>query len=227
MNYEIIKDPKKFLAFIHWLPELNPNEKYYVALLARNKYCSNLNHIKSDRMQLRRLLVTKEELYTKVKQMECEIGSYKQKDKEIPQEALALYINPNPRDLDRGGDNAMVKLTLLSLQPYSNTNPVEIVLSEVQNACSRKTIIDFDFDIDELECNPTIELIKTLLNESAYHILKTRGGFHLLVFPAKIQPEFNTTWYVNLRKIKGCDARRDNLIPVPGCSQGNFIPYFI
>jgi hypothetical protein len=35
MNYKIIHNEEKLQQFIDWLPELLPNEQYYVALLAR------------------------------------------------------------------------------------------------------------------------------------------------------------------------------------------------
>lgn len=35
MNYKIIYNEEKLQKFIDWLPDLLPNEQYYVALLAR------------------------------------------------------------------------------------------------------------------------------------------------------------------------------------------------
>jgi len=39
--------------------------------------------------------------------------------------------------------------------------------------------------------------------------------------------EFEKTWYKDIMSIPGVDIKGDNLIPVPGCTQGDFIPHFI
>jgi len=225
MNYEIIKDKQKLLEFIKWLPELQKGEQYYLSLLARSKYCNETNKISSDKQQIKRFTSNKEFMFEKIKQLECEVGSYFQKHNPIPQEALALYISINPRSFEKAAKNSLIKLAHLVTKEYDGYNPHQEIMSEIQKACSRKIFYDIDFD--NIDVNIVKEKVKTLINEDCCKYLKTRGGFHLLIELKKIAPEFQKTWHQSINSIEGKDISGDSLIPVVGVSQGNFIPHFI
>ncbi len=222
MNYNIIQDEQVLRDFIEWLPELKPNETYYVSLLARNKYDELLS---ADKAQLKRFTSDKTYLLDKIKQLECAQGNYKLKGKTVDQKALALYINPNPRDMELAAKNALVKFAELVTKPYTGYNPHQEVLSILQQSCTRK--VYFDLDFDGVDLGETLDKAKSMINADCLKVLKTRGGFHLLVELARIRKEYEKTWYHQLTNLEGCDIKGDNLIPVPGCVQGGFMPRFV
>jgi hypothetical protein len=225
MNYQIIKDEAQLRAFIDWLPELQAHETYYVCLFARKKYRSNPEDFKGgDKAQLKRFTTDKASLVDKIRQLECAVGSYRQKGEPVPQEALALYLNPNPRNLELATKNSLVKFAELITQKYNGYNPHQEVLNAIQQACTRKVFFDLDFD--HVEIGPIMGEVGKFVNLDCVKVLKTRGGFHLLIELARLEAQFAKSWYPNLAALPGCDLRGDNLIPVVGCTQGEFVPYF-
>jgi hypothetical protein len=237
MNYSIIKDEAMLKDFIRWLPELEPKERYYLCLFARNKYCKELVHIKTDKAQLKRFVSDKERIFNKIQQLEIELGRYKQKEKEVPEEALALYITPNPRDMFRASVNTMVKLAQSIRDNNVSMNPHQEALSEIQKAKSRTVYVDFDLDFPEYFegavnregyiANSIIPAVYQHVNPEAVTFLNTRGGLHIMVEVKKVAQEFKNKFYQGLSSIAGVDQTGDQLIPVPGCTQGMFIPHFI
>jgi len=225
MNYKIIADLDILNNFIKWLPELEYNETFYVCLFACKKYCQHLVHIASDKGQMKRFTSKKDYLIQKIKQLECEVGNYTVKGVIAPQESLVLYINPNPRNVEKAAKNSLIHLAHLITKPYSGWNPQAEVISEIQKAKSRTIYFDLDFDGVEIDFIK-FHLLEDITKE-ACHFLKTRGGFHLLIEPSKIEKKYKKTWYKKVISLPGIDIKGDNMIPVPGCYQGSFIPRFI
>lgn len=233
MNYQVITDEKIFKEFIDWLPDLKPTEKYYMCLFARSKYTKDENgvngiaHIKSDKAQLKRFVSDKERMFDKVRQLEVALGCYKQRDIEIPQQALALYITPNPRDLWKATANSLVKLAQCIRDTNTLGNPHQEVLSEIQRTKGTSHFVDFDFDLKDFEVELLFPRIKDLVNPEALNILKTRGGMHVLVEVAKVEHKYRNSFFQTISKLPGCDQQGDQMIPVPGTHQGGFTPKFI
>lgn len=217
--YKIINDHGKLLQFIDWLPELESGEVYYVCLFARKKYCKDPNNKMTDKCQLKRFTSSKEFLYEKILQMEIPVGRYYQKHEPVPEETLALYINPNPRSYIAATKNSLIKFANVITKNYDGYNPHQLVLTEIQQSFARKIFYDFDFDGIEPK-----DIILKNINKDCLNIVKTRGGFHLLVELNKIENQFKKNWYQSIANSQGVDVRGDNLLPVPGCCQGDFTP---
>jgi hypothetical protein len=219
MNYQIIKDENKLREFIKWLPELAENEKYFVSLFARKKYCED--KIKSnDKTQLKRFTSNKERLFEKIKQLECEFGSYTLRNIEAPQESLVLYINPNPRDMKKATFGLMKKCIDLLQTNGNGYNVHAEALSCIQKSKSKSHFCDFDIDTKDID----LSKLNDILPKETYDILETRGGYHLLV-KTRLAPK--TKWHVAIREAFEVDQVGDQLIPVCGCYQGGYVPRFI
>jgi hypothetical protein len=221
VNYKIITDKEALLDFIDWLPELEDNEKFYCCLFARKKYCEDQLQ-SNDKSQLKRFLSDKKRLYDKIKQLEVEVGAYKLKSIDAPQASLALYINPNPRNLKKATYDGIIKLTELLKNDNKNYNPHSELMSCIQRSVGRKIYLDFDIDIKPFDFTQ----LKGVINESCLQIVETRGGYHLLVKLKEVLPEYKKSFY-NKIKAMGVDQTGDQLLPVPGCIQGGFTPKFL
>jgi hypothetical protein len=215
--YQIIKDEAALHSFIQSLPDLKEGERFYGCLFSRKKYWPEM---KPDKSQLKRFVSTKERLFDKISQLESKVDSYKFDGKPIPNEALALYLMPNPRNLVRATTTAITRLVQFLADGEKNFNPNQEVLSAIQVSKSRSIYRDYDFDTD------TLPDLNGILNPDSYRVLKTRGGFHVLVETDKVAPEYKKTFELALRKL-GPDVVGDVLLPVPGCVAGGFSPYFI
>jgi hypothetical protein len=221
MNYQIVKDEKLLREFIEWLPELGENEKFFCCLFARKKYGQGEIQT-SDKAQLKRFLSDKKRLFEKIKQLECEVGSYQLKDGPAPEESIVLYINPNPRDLKRAAYESIIALTNLLKNDNNGFNPHQEVLSTIQKTSGKKRFLDFDIDDKEFD----LQQLATCVNTSALHILQTRGGYHVLVELDKVEAAYKKSFYNKIAKLD-VDQIGDQLLPVAGCTQGGFMPRFI
>ena len=227
MNYQVITDEAKLIDFINWLPELQPNEKYYLSLFSRLKYAKE-SGLKSDKWQLKRFTSDKARLLSKIKQLEVPLGAYTQRDLVIPQESLALYITVNPRNMFKATVNTMVKLAESIRDNNVLMNPHQEALSEIQK--SKGTIHYVDFDIDESNESKLanlVEEIKLYINEDAITWLKTRGGLHVLVNVSKVSDKYKRTYFKNIASLSQVDQKGDLLIPVVGTFQGSYTPNFV
>ncbi len=233
MKHEIIKDGTKLKDFVCWLPDLKPTEKFYVALFARKKYDDSLQTTSSDKTQLKRFLCTKKDLITKLKQLEIDQGGYLLKDRVATQKSLAVYITPNPRCMIKANKSMLIKLAKAVSDQNFFHNLHQEALSCVQGSKSYAHVVDFDIDDKTIDLTPMQEI----LHKDCYKILETRGGYHIMVYP-KLATEYNRmlnfgtdeypyNWHEAITSTFPCDITGDQMIPIPGCTQGEFTPKFL
>lgn len=214
-NYKLIACEETLTNFVeNFLPDLTRDETYYCTLFARRKYWPV---IKADKGQLKRFVSPKHRLIKKIKQLEIEEGGYEFDGIPIPQEALCLYITPNPRSNIKATQIALRKCADLIANGNSGYNLHQEMMSCVQQAKSRTCFIDFDFDCD------VCPDVRNMLNPESYSIVKTRGGYHILVKPDLVDAKFKKSFHQKISKMPGCDVRGDCLLPIPGTYQGGHI----
>lgn len=224
MNYNIITDENKLDEFIAFLPETSDTEVYYLCLFGRHKYCPSFPNTK-DSGQLARIASKKKDLKEKIRRLETPLGSYTRDGIIAPQEAIATYIGLNPRSLVKANKGLLRELADRFANGDTSFNPITLATTEVHRATDRKFFVDFDYD--ETEPEEHLPVINNTLPKDAYKILKTRGGFHLIVELAKVKT-LKTNWYITLAQLPKCDVKgAANLTPVAGCTQGGFTPYFV
>lgn len=222
-HYKIIHDEEMLKTFIAWLPELEATERYYMTLMARRKYCPEL---KMSDIVLKRVVCKKDDIFNKIRQLEVPRGAYTTKlGHIIPQEALALYINVNPRSMVVAAKNtAKVLVEMICDDKHVLLNPKSIALTEIHKARGTKHFVDIDIDVPELTIEATMQRTLEVLNNEAVSVVKTRGGIHIIVETAKSNKK---DWYRGLRDRFIFDVTGDNMVPVPGAYQGGFIPLFL
>lgn len=228
MNYKLIQDETELNKFIRFLPNCEEGEQYYIALFSRKKYdLTGKLGLKSDKSQLKRVTSTKDRIIQKIKQMETVIGTYQHDNKPIPNEVLALYITPNPRDLTLASKNTCKELMELIFNGNKHFNPKSIALNHIQKACSKKIWFDFEMDAKNYELDPLKKTIEAFIGSNNYQIIETRGGYHILIKLDAIPETHTKIWFNNMKKLHDIDQTGDLLLPIPGCCQGNFIPKLV
>jgi hypothetical protein len=235
MNYKIIYNEEKLKEFIHWLPDLLPNEQYYVQLLARKKY-NPKTELKSDKAQLKRFTATKERLFHKISQLELPIGRYESGGSIIYQDNLALYITPNPRDLHKASLLLLREISDKLIRNDNAINPHALALNIIQTTTSRKMFFDLDIDFKTGNHKKAVEKFRKnmegCINPDCLNLIKTNGGLHCLIKVEDIRKEYQKNWYHKVSELN-CNEYEvtmngDNVLPVPGCMQGiDFSPYFL
>jgi len=223
--YQIITDAGEFNHFVDWLPDLEEGEKFYGSLFARKKYCQDVPWIKSDKAQLKRFCATKENLALKISQLEVPVGCYQTRNGDgnaVPQEALAVYLTPNPRNLWKATLHGVGELVKMIQHENKTSNPHQELMSCIQRSKSRTIRVSFDIDTKDLG---VLEQCRDACLDKC-DVLETRGGYHIFVVPSDMKGTVaEKSWHRNIAV--HADVTGDSMMPIPGCFQGGFTPMFI
>jgi len=223
--HNIICSEQALEKFVEWLPDLGPNERFFLCLQARKKYMPSLKS--GDKTQLKRFTSSKETLITKIKQLECPVGCYCTKEGEIiPDAAMALYITLNPRDMRKATFSAAKALIDLIQKQDHNFNPHSEALSCIHKSKGQTAFVHFDVDNPDegrIDWKEVREKAAEVVGNEAVTVVETRGGCHLLIDPKKVVCDHKNWYTVIVKQIK-CDQTGDLMVPVVGCNQGGFVP---
>jgi hypothetical protein len=158
----------------------------------------------------------------KIEQLEIPVGKYKFDDYEIPNEAMGIYIHINPRSLKKAMQDVAIELTRKGFDGEI-VNPVDFSLTAIQKRASNRRFHIYDFDSVEVSDVLKEIIDNDIVNLDCLSLIKTRGGFHLLLDYAKVNVKYKN-FYNKMAKLNGLDgnASGDCLTPVVGCCQGGF-----
>jgi hypothetical protein len=244
--YRIIRDYKELEKYVDSLPDLGENYKYYISLFARKKYGGTVG-LTSDKCQLKRCVASKDRIIQKLKQMEIPLGAYtfqgKQGEEEVVvrQQSLVVYISANPRNMNKSAGALVKKLVGQIVDGTPIKNPQAEALSQIQ-AHGKKIYfnVDIDFTEGKFVHEDTIKVwLRGKVNEDAYRLIRTRGGYHLLVELARIDKLYQKSWYnklalgetheemLSIKEFYVDLKNGDGMLPIPGCVQSEFTPFEI
>lgn len=219
-HYQIIKNELAVRDFAAWLPPLVDDECYYIELFCRRKYDQTMPQSKTYNLT-RRIVTNPDSLVNSLRMMEVPLGAYNLRGVGVSQESLAVYISTNPRCRKKATFN-LIKTLVDKVQNNAELRPHSAALTEIHRAKSRANFVTFDIDVD----NPLIKAnseqfdqVIELVGREAVSLIKTRGGYHLLVEPKKVVSEIKN-WHPRIVEITQPDQTGDILSPIPGCVQG-------
>lgn len=221
--YQLIVDKNELHRFLDFLPETDDSNQYYVTLFGRKKYLPDHPTLKSDKTMLARWTSNKERFINKLEQKETRIGTYLGTNElAVPQEALACYMTPSPRDFRKVAFNT-IKVFADKLSKDGYINPRQEVMNLIQTTGSKNSFQVFDIDSKD----PAVLQVIREAVDNLCSIIETRGGFHILINPSdlKDQPTVAKNWYTIVSS--KADVTGDALVPIPGTYQGGFVPRLI
>jgi hypothetical protein len=251
MNYTLIHNESELNNFINFLPDLNPNEGYFLILIARKKWFPE-SGIPSAHKLKRETVGDKSKIIQTIKQWEIAEGGYTSNGIPIDIRNLGVYMGFNPKNQYKACFELINECLEAIKSNNENINVKSMANDVIQGSHGTKNFMDIDVDIKEGEDYLEIKkYIESVINPEYLKFIKTNGGFHCLVQLKKEvcsfmggseyensvidctkQSDFsvNKNWYMQLKDHpfkSELNIMSNDLIPLAGCNQGLFVPYFL
>lgn len=231
MNYKLIHNIDHLQKFIDLLPDLKENEGYFLILIARKKWFPESN-IPSAHKLKRETVNDKNKIIQVIRQWEIEEGAYHSGGIPIDIRNLGVYMGYNPKNQLSACYELINKCLSAIRSEQKNINVKSMANDVIQGCNGTKNFIDIDVDIENDENYlDIINFIKGVINEKHLTFIKTNGGFHCLVDLKELKKESDIgNWYKEIELApfdSDLNIMSNDLIPIPGCNQGKFVPYFL
>lgn len=205
-NLKVIGDIDMLTAYIDkFLVDDLRSERYFFTLRTRKKYV-NSNHFKND-LDIKKGHTSRRYIVQSLQKLEVDINLYDDNGIIIEPNMTTISLYHNPRSVRKAN-----KLTIKQLVDDIDTNKTAISIAQscLQKSCSRKIYSIFDFDIEHNGENLTtiINMVETNIgNGVQYHIIETRGGYHLFIKLSTIRKPLNNKWYEYVVKSGLCGSQ--------------------
>ena len=239
MNYKLIHNQEELQKFVDFLPELNPNEGYFIILIARKKWFPESGIASAHKLR-RETVGRKDKIIHTIKQWEIEESGYDSNGTPIDIKNLGVYIGFNPKNQHKACFELINQCLEAIKSNKENINVKSMANDVIQGSNGTKNFIDVDVDIKEDENYlDIVSYIKDLINPSRLTFIKTNGGFHALINLIKcegegrmmeLSPNHGNQWYQKLQNHpfkSELNIMSNDLVPVVGCNQGKYIPHFL
>lgn len=223
MRYHIIRDLDSLNEFVSSLPELYFGEKYFIRLITRSKY---VDSVKTDK-DLRSILVDRDGIVNGIQQLECDIGLYDG----LGDDEIGIYMSPNPRDMELVVRNVLLRFSKIIVGGYRGEDVNNVITQVIRGSCKRQRQMYYDLDFDikgGCSVDLIVDQVGRLINRECLRVLHTKMGIHFIVELGRVDNISYPNWLGDISKLSCFDSQcmSDNNIPIVGCSQFGFVPYF-
>lgn len=248
MPYRFVYSEDEVKKFFSILSPLKPDEAYFVSLSARNKYLTDEERKAIDlgrtEMFARKLIkqYTYEAFIRTIRTYEVNDGGFTSRSNiPLPEKCIVIYANINPVSGRAALKEFYEKTTQLLFDLSDDKDSRKRLASldtELMNCYQRakgtKKFIDIDCDVPD-EGIDIVELVIAELKANGvdYHVIKTKGGFHILIDRSTLH--YNYTTIINKANKLAVErfghaevvVNKNNMVVIPGTIQAGFNVHFL